>query len=379
MDTLRNLLRGIHVVEFAQLIAGPLCALNLADLGATVTKVESPHGDYTRTWARPGAESAIFHMLNRGKRSVVLDPRSETDKARAFALAHSANVVVESHGDAMIGVYGFGYDQITVDRRDLVWCSISGLGSGSGGRAIDMTLQASMGMSALTGDAGGPPLRGAMPFVDIMTALYASQSVIGAFMQVERGAGGCFLDCAMLDAAATLTAAPAALALSGFSLPRRMGSESDLFVPSKVFETADGHYIHVVALSHSHWRAICTTIGRADLLNDARFASNTDRLQHREFLHGELAREFRRRPAAYWCDQITEAGGFCARVREVEEAWTDPALRQRGRLVEPDDLDFAVPVPSLVHGVAPVQRGPRLGEHNALLAQLGLGAARVSP
>jgi hypothetical protein len=107
-----------------------------------------------------------------------------------------------------------------------------------------------------------------MPFVDIMTALYASQSVIGAFMQVERGASGCFLDCAMLDAAATLTAAPAALALSGFSLPRRMGSESDLFVPSKVFETADGHYIHVVALSHSHWRAtaprsavlICSTM-----------------------------------------------------------------------------------------------------------------------
>jgi crotonobetainyl-CoA:carnitine CoA-transferase CaiB-like acyl-CoA transferase len=162
-------------------------------------------------------------------------------------------------------------------------------------------------------------------------------------------------------------------------VPRRMGSESDLFVPSKVFETADGQYIHVVALSHSHWRAICTTIGRADLLNDERFASNTDRLQHREFVHGELAREFRRRPATYWCDQITEAGGFCARVREVEEAWTDPALRQRGRVVEPDDLDFAVPVPSLVHGVAPAQRGPHLGEHNALLAQLGLGAARVSP
>jgi crotonobetainyl-CoA:carnitine CoA-transferase CaiB-like acyl-CoA transferase len=188
MDTLQNLLRGIHVVEFAQLIAGPLCALNLADLGATVTKVESPYGDYTRTWARPGAESAIFHMLNRGKRSVVLDPRSETDKARAFALVHSADVVVESHGDAMIGVYGIGYDQIAADRRDLIWCSISGLGRGSGGRAIDMTLQASMGMSALTGDAGGPPLRGAMPFVDIMTALYASQSVIGAFLRVERGA-----------------------------------------------------------------------------------------------------------------------------------------------------------------------------------------------
>ena len=370
MDTMQDLLNGVHVVEFAQLIAGPLCSLTLGDLGATVTKVESPHGDYTRTWAKPGAESAIFHMLNRGKRSVVLDPRSEPDRAKAFALALSADVIVESHGNSMLATYGFDYGQIAADRRDLIWCSISGLGHGAGGRAIDMTLQAAMGISALTGEADGPPLRGAMPFVDITTGLYASQSVIAAFIRVERGEGGSFLDCAMIDAAATLTAAPAALALSGFSLPRRMGSESDLFVPSRVFETADKQFIHVVALSHSHWRAICTTIGREDLLGDERFASNAGRLGHREFIHAELAREFLRLPAATWCAQITEAGGFCARVREVEEAWTDPILRERGRLVELDDLDFAIPVPSLVHGGVAARRGPNLGQHNAVASEL---------
>lgn len=370
MNAMQDLLAGVHVVEFAQLIAGPLCSLTLGDLGATVTKVESPHGDYTRTWAKPGAESAIFHMLNRGKRSVVLDPRSETDKANAFSLASSADVIVESHGNTMLGAYGFDYERIADERPDLVWCSISGLGYGAGGRAIDMTLQAAMGISALTGEAGRPPLRGAMPFVDITTGLYASQSVIAALMRVERGGGGCFLDCAMVDAAATLTAAPAALALSGFSLPRRMGSESDLFVPSRVFETADKQYIHVVALSHSHWRAICTTIGRVDLLDDERFVSNAGRLGHREFIHAEMAREFLRRPAASWCAQITAAGGFCARVREVEEAWTDPILRERGRLVELDQLDFAIPVPSLVHGEVAAERGPDLGQHDAEVAAL---------
>ncbi|EHB59155.1 Formyl-CoA transferase [Mycolicibacterium rhodesiae JS60] len=369
MDAMQSLLEGVHVVEFAQLMAGPLCAVTLADLGATVTKVESPHGDYTRTWARPGEESGIFHMLNRGKRGVVLDPRSAADKLAARDLALSADVIVESHGDSMAQVYGFGYDDIAAERPNVVWCSISGLGQGAGGRAIDMTLQAIMGMTALTGTADGPPLRGAMPFVDITTALYGAQAVTAALMQVQRGRGGRFLDCAMLDAAAALTAAPAALALSGFSQPRRMGSESDLFVPSKVFDTADGQYIHVVALSAAHWRAICTTIAREDLLGDQRFASNSDRLGHREFLHGELAREFRRESAQFWCDRITEAGGFCARVREIDEAWTDPALLSRGRLMHIDGLDFAIPLATLVPGEPRAVRGPRLGEHNAELAE----------
>ena len=227
-----------------------------------------------------------------------------------------------------------------------------------------MTLQASMGMSALTGEESGPPLRGAMPFVDLTTGLYAAQSVLAAILQVERGGNGTFLDCAMVDAAATLTAAPGALALSGYSSPRRMGSESDLFVPSKVFETAEGDHVHIVALNTSHWRALCRVIGRDDWLSDDRFATNDGRLHHRKYLHNAIAEAILGRPAEYWCAAITSEGGFCARVREIEEAWADPVLRQRGRLIDLDGIAFPVPIASLTHSVAAPTRGPRLGEHN---------------
>ncbi len=359
-----NLLDGLIVAEFSQLIAAPLCGLNLADMGASVTKVESPHGDYTRTWARPDSESAVFHMLNRGKRSVMLDPRQPADKASALAIALGADVVLENLGDGMHDTYGFDYSDIASERPNTIWCSVSGLGRGAGGRAIDMTLQASMGMSSLTGEESGPPLRGAMPFVDLTTGMYATQSVLAALLRVERGGGGTFIDCAMVDAAAMLTATPAALALSGFSVPHRMGSESDLFVPSKAFRARDDQYVHIVALSFSHWKAICRTIGRDDWLSDDHLASNAQRLERRNYVHDGIAEAIAQRPADHWCDAITDAGGFCARVRSIGEAWDDPILRQRGRLRDVPGLDFPVPVASLTQQVAALTPGPALGRDN---------------
>ncbi|OBJ46446.1 hypothetical protein A5630_11565 [Mycolicibacterium mucogenicum] len=307
-------------------------------------------------------------MLNRGKRSVMLDPRREEDRARARQIADSADIVIENHGDAMARTYGFDYTDIAAQRPELIWCSVSGMGRGAGGRAIDMTLQASMGMSALTGEESGPPLRGAMPFVDLVTGMYASQLVLAARLQVERGGSGALLDCAMVDAAAALTATPAALALGRFSKPRRMGSESDLFVPSKVFQAADGNYVHIVALSGSHWKALCRAIGQEQWLSDERFATNNTRLQHREYLHASIADAILTKPAEHWCTQITADGGFCARVREVEEAWNDRVLRTRGRLIDIEGLDFAVPVATLTGQVGAATRGPFLGEHNEALA-----------
>src|SRR5581483_8230763 len=217
-------LRGLRVVEVSQLIAAPLCGLTLSDLGADVVKVESPHGDYTRAWAREGQDSGIFRMLNRGKRSVVADHRTEQGRGLVRALIESADVVVENHGDLMQRMFGIDYTEAACSRPALIWCSVSGMGRGVHRKAIDMTLQASTGITALTGETGGPPLRGAMPVVDLMTGMYAVQAVLVAVMAGRDGGAGRFIDCAMIDAAATLTASPGALSLSGFSRPRRMGS-----------------------------------------------------------------------------------------------------------------------------------------------------------
>jgi crotonobetainyl-CoA:carnitine CoA-transferase CaiB-like acyl-CoA transferase len=249
-------------------------------------------------------------------------------------LVRSADIVIENFGDGAAETIGVDYDDVAADRPRLIWCSISGLGRGNGGRAVDMTLQASMGITALTGEEHGPPCRAAIPIVDLMTGMYAVQAILEAVIRLGRTGAGAFLDCGMVDATAMLTTAPAALSLSGFSHPRRMGSQSDLFVPSAAFETRDGRYVHVLALSHSHWRAICAAIDRPQWLEDPRFVDNNARLAHREEIHAEMAAVLQTNTAEFWAREIKAAGGFCECVREIEEVWADPVLRKRDLLLE---------------------------------------------
>jgi crotonobetainyl-CoA:carnitine CoA-transferase CaiB-like acyl-CoA transferase len=213
-----SVLDGIRVVEFSQLIAAPYCGLTLADLGADVIKVESVHGDHTRKWTLEGQESGFFHMFNRCKRGVALDFRTPTGRATARRLVASADVVIENLGDPS-RVLGFDYAEAAVDNPGLVWCSITGFGRGRSERAIDQTLQASMGMIALTGEPDGPPLRVPLPVVDLVTGMYATQSILAALLGRERSGQGALLDCAMLDAAATLTSAAGVLWMTGYIPP----------------------------------------------------------------------------------------------------------------------------------------------------------------
>jgi crotonobetainyl-CoA:carnitine CoA-transferase CaiB-like acyl-CoA transferase len=359
-----GVLDGIRVVEFSQLIAASLCGLTLADLGADVVKVEGPHGDHTRRWAREGAESGFFHMLNRGKRGVSLDFRTDAGRAAARRLAASADVVVENLGDAG-RVLGFDHADLAAEHPGLVWCSITGYGRGHPERAIDQTLQASMGMIALTGEADGPPLRLPLPAVDLVTGMYAGQSVLAALLGRERTGRGALLDCAMLDAAATLTGAAGVLWLTGYTTPRRTGSQSDLFVPSAVFPTADGRHVQVVAIADAHWAALARALGHPEWADDPRYATAAARLAHREPVHRDLAAVLATGTAAHWAGVIRGAGGFCEPIREIEEVWSDPALAGRGLL---RDLGGSMSVPALTlvpdRPAGPAAPGPALGQHN---------------
>lgn len=363
-----QVLAGIRVVEFSQLVAAPYCGLTLVDLGADVIKVESPHGDYTRTWSREGEESGFFHTFNRGKRGVVVDYRTEHGRAAARRLVASADVVVENLGSPE-RTLGFGPDEAMAEDPRLVWCTITGFGRGRGGRAIDQTFQASMGMIALTGDRDGPPLRVPMPIVDIVTALYASQSVLAALLNRERTGRGALLDCALVDAAATCTSTPGALAMTGYNLPRRTGSESDLYVPSAIFETLDRRHVQIVAIGDGHWRGLCKGLGIPEWAEDKRFADAPSRLTHRDLIHHRIAEIVRTDTSANWARAISVAAGFCEPIREIEEAWTDPALAERGlvaQLIGDAVGNMSVPLATLVpdRNGGPYTCGPTLGEHN---------------
>lgn len=376
------ILEGLRVVEFSRLIAAPLCGLTLRDWGADVVKVEPPEGDYTRTLPpkAPSGESGYFQMLNRGKRAVVLDLHAPGAHDVARALVLGADVVVESLGDAAPSL-GIGFADAHRYNPKLIWCSITGTGRGHAGRAIDPSLQASMGMMALTGEAAGAPMRLPVPLVDFMTAMYAVQSILAALLAVERGGPGALLDCAMVDAAATLTSSVGVYAMNGPAPLRRMGTENLWYVPAANFEAADGEYVQLMAISEHHWRGLARALGRPEWIDDPRFADNDARVQHRRELHDLIARVIRTAPAAHWSAEITAAGGFCERIREIEEAWSDPLLEQRGLLTSvaldaPEE--FRVPVVSLARtSRAPTTlRAPRLGEHSLeIAAELGLDSS----
>jgi crotonobetainyl-CoA:carnitine CoA-transferase CaiB-like acyl-CoA transferase len=364
-----RLLEGARVVEFSTLIAAPYCGLTLSDLGADVIKVESPAGDDARTFPPflSNGESAYFHALNRGKRSIVLDLTDAGAQNTARRLVERADLVVENLGGS-IARLGFGYEDRSTRNDRLVWCSVTGLGAGQGGRAVDPSLQASMGLMALTGEPAGPPLRVPVPLIDFMTGMYAVQSVLTALWRAERTGKGAFLDCALVDSAAALTSLTALLALFGADKPRRLGSESYLVVPSAVFETSGEEYLQVVAVNERHWEALCTALGHPEWLDDSRFADNEARVANRALVNERIREVIATRSAREWIERITRAGGLCESVREIEEAWADPLLAERrlvGRLQDEALGGVPFPLVSLAGTADPgaLARGPSLGEH----------------
>jgi crotonobetainyl-CoA:carnitine CoA-transferase CaiB-like acyl-CoA transferase len=370
-----GVLEGVRVVELSQLIAAPLCGLTLADYGAEVIKVEPAGGEYTRTLEPilPSGESAYFHMLNRGKRSLALDFGAAGARELVARLIDGADVVVESLG---AGAAAFaGYDDAAARNPRLVWCSITGTGWGEDGRAIDPTLQASMGMMALTGDPDGPPMRLPVPLVDFLTGVYAVQSILAALLAMQRTGRGAHLDCAMVDAAATLASSVGVYALNGERPIRRLGTQNMWYVPAANFPAADGRWVQLMAFGEHHWRVLSEVLGHPEWID--RYPSNAARVARREEVHVAIAAVIATDTAEHWAEQITAAGAFCQRIREIEEAWADPLLTARGLRVDLDtarDPPFPVPTASLARDASRNLRpGPRLGEHSReIAAEIGV-------
>ena len=378
-----ELLAGIRVLELSQFVAAPLCGLSLSEMGADVIKVEPLQGEPTRTfpplWAN--GESGFFHMLNRGKRSLALDLSAPAARMLIFRLIDTVDVLIESLG---VAARWLSAEEAMGRNERLVWCSVTGLGAAARERAMDPTLQARMGLMALTGHRDGPPLRVPAPVVDLMTGSHATQEILGALFSRERGGRGSFLDCALLDAAATVSAPVGVMALAG-ETPRRFGSESEYYVPSAVFAAGDGRYVSVVALTHRHWLALCAALGREEWSKDPRLQSNHSRLLHRELLHGMIQEELLTRPAEHWASCIPAAGGFCEIVREIEDAWGDPRLAARGLIGRLEDRNHSAVVPVLPFGgprphagLRTLDPAPKLGQHSRQVAtEVGLGPAEI--
>jgi crotonobetainyl-CoA:carnitine CoA-transferase CaiB-like acyl-CoA transferase len=339
-------LAGLKVVELARILAGPWAGQLLADMGAEVIKVESPDGDDTRRWGPPfidqaGEESAAyFHGCNRGKKSVVIDFRTDDGKAALLGLLSDADVIIENFKVGGLAKYGLDYASLKATHPRLIYCSITGFGQDGpyAGRAgYDYIVQGMSGLMSVTGDPEGQPQKVGVAVTDIFTGLYASNAILAAVHQRHATGTGQHIDLALLDVAVATTANQAMNYLATDVSPKRLGNAHPNIVPYQVFDCADGHVIIAVG-NDGQYRKFCEVLGVDVLGIDPRFATNPARLQHRDTLVPLLVDKMKDWTKADIMAACETHGVPSGPINTFEDVFADPQVIARGLRL---DLDGA--------------------------------------
>lgn len=327
-------LAGIKVLDLTSYVSGPYCTQVLADLGATVLKVERPgSGDIYRVQGPVfmNEESVSFLALNRGKRSIAIDLRDEDDRARLDELAGEADVLVENFKPGTLGRYGFDYETLAARHPRLVYCSISGFGQvGPQAElgAFDLTIQALSGVMSLNGHPGGAPAKVPVAALDFGSALYGVIGVLAALHRRDATGRGEWVQTSLLETGLAWLSMHITSLLAGGEEPQPSGTRSPFFAPYEAYETADGHL--VVVGTGAAWPALCEVLGLPELPADPRFASNSDRVANAEALREEIEAVMRTRPTAEWVELLERAGVANAPVQKLPDVLASEQVEALG-------------------------------------------------
>ncbi|GJD36986.1 CaiB/BaiF CoA transferase family protein [Methylobacterium aerolatum] len=382
-------LQGMRVIELAHIMAGPVCGLMLADMGAEVIKVEKLEGDDTRRTVPPAleGESAAYMMMNRGKRGLSLDLKAPDGIAVLRRLLSGADALIENYRGGTMERLGLGYETLRQDFPHLVYCSLSGFGR-SGPYAdragFDLVAQGMSGLMSVTGEGPGrPPMKCGPPVTDITAGILAAMGVLAAYTRRLKTGEGQVVDTSLFEAGITHTYWQSAIAMATGVAPGPMGSAHPLNAPYEAFATADG-WITIGAANQKNWTKLLTALGMEHLAEDPRFATNRDRMSHREELAATLAPAFTTRGSSEWLARLEAEGVPAGPVLDVAAMHADPQTLAREMVVEVEHTrvgrmkTLGLPVkfsatPGRVHGAAPL-----LGEHSrAILAEAGYDAAAI--
>jgi crotonobetainyl-CoA:carnitine CoA-transferase CaiB-like acyl-CoA transferase len=363
-------LDGVVVADFTRVLAGPLCTMVLSDLGADVIKIERPGtGDDTRTWGPPFVEgdSAYFLSINRNKRSIALDLTEEDDLDVARGITDRADVLVENFRSGVMDDLGLGHADVTRTNPGLIYCSMPAFAF-SGSRDLpgyDLLMQAISGFMSITGERGREPVKMGVAILDVVAGLYAAVAILGALRQRGLDGTGRKVEVGLFEASVATLVNQAANYLVGGTVPSAYGNAHPNIVPYQAFHAIDGRFV-LAAANDKLFRATCVAMGRPDLAEDARYSTNSGRVERREELIETMASTFRTDSVARWVETLVEAGVPAAPTRSVDQVFASPEgasmvtevadpLRGPLRLVRsPIGFDGAG------HGVAPP---PRLDEH----------------
>jgi len=330
-------LHGLLVVDLTRVLSGPYCTMLLGDMGARIIKIEQPgRGDDTRAWGPPfvGAESAYFLSINRNKESLTLDLKQQAARPLLERLLDRADVLVENFRPGAMERLGFGYDTVSARWPRVVYCSISGFGQTGPRRdqpGYDAVVQAEAGLMSITGETGGPALRLGVAIADIVSGMFAAQGIAMALLARDRSGRGQRVDIGMLDSTAALLTYQAAIYFATGRAPGRLGNRHPTIVPYETFDAADGEFVLAVG-NEDLWRRFCQVIGRSELGDDARFATNRLRIEHYDELRPQLAARLRTRTRSEWIAALNTEGVPCGSVRDVAEVLQDPHLSARGMI-----------------------------------------------
>jgi crotonobetainyl-CoA:carnitine CoA-transferase CaiB-like acyl-CoA transferase len=319
-------LDNLRILDFSRVLAGPFATMMLADLGATVTKIERPGtGDDTRAWGPPyddAGEATYFQSVNRNKDSLVLDLSAGDDLAHARRLAVEADVVVENFRPGVLDRLGLGYDDLRAGNPKLVYCSITGFGRGAGATmpGYDLLIQALGGLMSITGAPEGEPQKAGVALVDVLAGLFSTVGILAALRHREATGEGQLVEVDLLSALLAALVNQGAAYTAGGVVPTRMGNQHPSIAPYELLPTAEGELVLAVG-NDRQFAALCEVVGTPELAMDPRFCTNTARVHHRGLLRTALEERLAARPATAWAAALTEARVPAGVVNDVAGAF----------------------------------------------------------
>ena len=377
-------LSGMRVLDVCQVMAGPFCCMLLGDLGADVIKVEPPEGDQARRamgFKLKGDDSLGFLNMNRNKRSITLDLKSEAGRNVFFRLAETADVIVENYRPGAMKKLGVDYEAARAVNPGIIYASISGFGQ-SGPWAdrpgFDLIAQAASGIISVTGDPAGPPARSGVPVTDIGCSLFTLYAILAAYIGRQATGRGQHIDASLYEAGIAFSIWDISEYWGTGRVPHRLGTANRMAAPYEAVRAKDGYFV-IGANNDRLWLRLCEVIARPDLAANPSYRTNADRLANRERLAADLEKTFLTQDREHWVSLLLKAGVPAGPISDYAEVFaSDHARAREMKMTVAHPVEGAVPnigFPVKLMGTPQQVRRPPplLGEHNdEIFAELGI-------
>ena len=381
-------LTGVRVVDVTQVMAGPFCTMLLADLGADVIKIEPPAGDMTRRMpGGVGTDTPAYNAVNRGKRSVVLDLKSQAGRDAVVRLAASADIFAENNRPGVMTDLGLGYATLAARNAGLIYASISGYGHTGPDRAkggLDLVAQGVSGIMSVTGELGGPPVKSGVPLTDLGAALFAVVGILAALAHRSRTGVGQHVETSLVEAGVALSVWEATEYFAGLGVPGPLGSAHRMVAPYQAVRCADGH-ITIGASTDRLFGQLCEALGHPEWAAMPEFADNPRRVRNRAALAERIESVTRHHTKRHWLDAFDARNIPCGPINSYAEVFADPQIVARDMIVDVEHPTLGrtqalgSPIKLSATPAMARRRAPQLGEHTEqVLRDAGFAEAEIA-